>query len=137
MKKLSFLVISITFLFALTASSASAWTYCFQDSAFTPQYQMSLDANNSVRGQAVLAGNPSFPAPIVGEYIANHLIISIAYLESNGLRYYDIVIPSQMQGQTWAVYNQDATFYDTPHAAQLVPCGADTDSNATASGAIE
>ncbi len=123
--------------FSSTSGPPIQWTYCLQDPAYTPQYQISLDTNNSVRGQAVLAGDPSFPAPIVGEYVAGQLVLSISYLGSSGVRYYRVEVPNQLQGNTWAIYNDTAEFYDAPHAAQLVFCGTQTDSNVTASGAME
>lgn len=134
MKKLSFFIICFTFVFALSAGSASAWDLCYKDVNYTPELQINIE-NNIIRGQAVLPGNPSFPAPITGCIGAGYAVFSIAYIGDHGLRFYKIQIFSGA-GQTWAIDDFDSLYYDAPHPAQLSPCALSAES-AVESGALE
>jgi hypothetical protein len=127
MKRISLVLAFSVLVVMMTAGGAFAWTLCFQDTLYTPQYQVDVQGG-LIRGQAVLE-QVGFPAPITGTISSGTATFSIAYRGDNGLRFYIIDIFTGT-GTTWGLWDEDATFYDSPHAAQLISCGT-----ATADGA--
>jgi hypothetical protein len=108
--------------FALFVGSSSAWDFCFKDVNYTPEIWVSFAGNGVIHGQAVLEGSPSFPAPVTGYFENGKVYFTIAYLESNGVRFYEIAFPSR-DGTTWGIWNDTGEFYDFQHSAHLDPCG--------------
>jgi len=137
MKKISFFIICFSVIFAFSASSVSAWDYCFKDTNYLPELQMRPEFGNTIHGQAILPTSPSFPAAITGKFIGGHLFFSIDYFGDTGLRFYQIQVPS-LTGETWGVYSDSGEFYDPPHGAQLIPCSASSSDDSTnGTGAAE
>lgn len=134
MKKLSFFIICFTIVFALSAGSASAWDRCYKDVNYTAELQLNIEGS-IIRGQAVLLGSSSFPAPLTGYIAGGYVYFSIAYLGDHGMRFYVIEIISGA-GQTWGIDDSDSSYYDTPHSAQIVPCTASVEFPVE-SGALE
>ena len=130
MKKVA---LCLALVFLVTAASASAWDILRKDYNYTPCLEMSV-VGNVIHGQAVLAGSPSFPAPITGYFYGGKAIFTVSYLESTGVRGYNINLQG-LQGTTWGIYNDDASFYDPEHAAGLEACADDY--QVGPSGAIE
>ena len=119
MKKTKVFLLSFIVVFALSAGSANAWTYCFQDTNYTAEYQVDLE-DSIIRGQAVFEG--SFPSPLTGVIEGNTVFFAIGYLNSGGLRFYEVDRFS-LSGITWAIRSSDSSYYDSPHSCQLVFCG--------------
>ena len=122
MKKTAVFLLSFIVVFALSASLANAWTYCFRDTNYGAEYQVDLESS-VIRGQAVLEGGTNFPAPITGVIEANTVFFAIGYLNSAGLRFYEVDRFS-LSGTTWAIRSGDSSYYDNLHNIQLVPCGS-------------
>jgi len=134
MKKVALLV---ALAFVVTAGSASAWDILRKDFNYTPCLEMSI-VGNVIHGQATLDGSPSFPAPITGYFHGGKAVFTISYLEGTGVRGYEINLVG-LQGTTWGIFNDDASFYDPEHAAGLEACSDLDDVNYqdSPSGAIE
>jgi len=132
MKKVALLV---ALAFVVTAGSASAWDILRKDFNYTPCLEMSV-VGNVIHGQATLDGSPSFPAPITGYFHGGKAVFTISYLEGTGVRGYHINIPG-LEGSTWGIYNDDASFYDPEHDAGLVACDPPEGILVGPSGAIE
>ena len=104
-------------------NAIGAWNFCFKDVAFTPALWMSLEWDRLLRGQAILATSPSFPAPITGQFdpAAGEATFSVDYLNETGLRFYRIDVGT-LTGETWGIRDADSSYYDNRHPATLVPC---------------
>jgi len=109
--------------FALFVGSSSAWDICMKDVNYTPEIWVSLAGGGVLHGQAVLEGSPSFPAPVTGYLDAGKVYFTIAYLQSAGVRFYEIDLTSNRDGTTWGIWNDTGEFYDLQHSAHLDPCG--------------
>jgi len=99
------------------------WDICMKDVNYTPEIWVSLAGGGVLHGQAILEGSPSFPAPVTGYIDPPKVYFTIAYLESNGVRFYEIDLSDNRDGTTWGIYNDTGKFYDLQHSAHLDPCG--------------
>ncbi len=133
MKKVA---LCLALVFVVTAGYANAWDFAFKDYNYTPCLEVSL-VGSVIHGQAVLAGSPSFPAPITGYVHGGKAIFTISYLEGTGVRGYQINVGGDWDGTTWGIYNDDASFYDPEHDAGLVACDPPEGILVGPSGAIE
>jgi hypothetical protein len=139
-KILSFLVFCLLMVFAVPAfasapQEAAEWTYCFRDVNYTPEFQFSVKSG-VIRGQAILAGHSSYPAPLTGYTRDGCACFSIAYRNETGLRFYKVKTSTRV-GTTWGILNDTADYYDPPHSAELVPCTAATTEPGGGSGAMK
>lgn len=105
----------------------SPWDYCFQDTAYTPELQMSLDGDK-VRGQAIQTDSIHFPASITGKYYlpskgVNWVLFSIDYMENSGMRFYQLDLNS-MTAETWGVDTITGELYHGPEIHTFTPCNA-------------
>jgi hypothetical protein len=135
MKRVSILTITTILTIFLTAGLAGAWQLCFVDTQFTPELQADIDPGNVIRGQAILPGHPSFPAPLTGSLSGGTAYFSIAYLGETGVRFY-VIDAASGGGETWGIRNSDSSYYHQG-PAQLVRCAAAESESAVESGANE
>jgi hypothetical protein len=100
------------------------WDFCLKDVLYATEYWMSLESVRLIRGQALLASTPGFPAPITGQYdpVANEATFSVDYLDQTGLRFYR-VNAGTLTGESWGILDSNSSYYDPPRSATLVPCG--------------
>ena len=131
MKKIVMLIIGVTLL--LSAGTSYAWDHCYKDVNYAPELMITLDAGGVIRGQAVLLGDPGFPAPITGVVSNGRAYFTIAYLGEGGVRFYDIATSGG--GDTWGIVNSDGEYYDLPHSATVTSCAAAIADSAVDSGA--
>jgi hypothetical protein len=103
---------------------SQAWDHCFMDENYTPELQLNIEGT-VIRGQAVLPDTPGFPAPLTGTFRDGWAFFSIAYRDDTGLRFYKVQISNGM-GTTWGITDDTSDYYDNPHPAHIVPCGAAT-----------
>jgi hypothetical protein len=124
------------FVYELCEKDAFQWDVCMKDVNYTPEIWVSLAGGGVFHGQAILEGNPSFPAPVTGYLQPGpgglKIYFTIAYLNSGGVRFYEIDFGNNRDGTTWGIINETGKFYDTQHYAHLDPCGP---GEATESGA--
>ena len=135
MKKLIMLSVVVLLIAAVPASAQPPWDFCLVDFNYSPELQISK-VGNVLHGQAVLAGDPSFPAPITGYVKGGVINITISYLLETGVRGYNIKT-SGLEGTTWGVLNADASFYDLEHSAGWSKCPPVPDERVGASGAAD
>ncbi len=120
------------FVYELCEKDVGQWNICMQDVNYTPEIWVALAGGGVFHGQAILEGSPSFPAPVTGYIDPPMVYFTIAYLESGGVRFYEIDLSDNRDGTTWGIWNDTAKFYDLQHYAHLDPCGP---GEATESGA--
>lgn len=124
-KHLTTLFISSLVLFTFV-TGANAWDYCFQDSSYTPELQMDVATGDVIHGQAILLGNPSFPAAITGKWFisqgVNWIVFFIDY-SSGSSRFYEWDLDS-MIARTWGATEG---FIGPQEVHTIVPCGATED----------
>lgn len=117
MKKL---LLCAMLIFTLSVGTVKAWDYCFYDETYyVTSLYFSIYPGGYLYGAADYGG---FYGAITGVIAGGRAYFAIDYIGDNGLRFYDVDL-STRAGETWGVYSDTGEFYDTPHAAQLQPCG--------------
>lgn len=108
-------------IYALPAASIDGeWPYCVVDVEYTPELQFTVEGN-VIRGQAIQAGNPSFPAPITGSIHGTQAKFAVGYLNDN-MRFYEMNTTTG-EGRSWLIVGSSSSFFDPPHPTSVVPCG--------------